>query len=131
MSKVKNSEEPSNSTLNAAQQTANSIVITGNDTAFRPAVQSDGRNTNQQISANTNKSGSTTKVQPTTSTVKENPKLSDEHMKAIKRYERKLKASERVDPEIIKSILAAGVVREYTKHEEKETPPKYISSKIN
>jgi hypothetical protein len=34
-------------------------------------------------------------------------------MRAISRYEKKLKAADRVDPSVIKSILAAGVVREY------------------
>ena len=45
-------------------------------------------------------------------------------MKAIRRFERKLNAADRVDPSVIKSILAAGVVREYEEcvEEIKEQP---------
>jgi len=70
----------------------------------------------------TSKSASTTKVQPTAPTGK--PKLSDENIRAIGRYERKLNEADRVDPAVIKSIIAAGVVREYEKvaSPEKEVP---------
>jgi hypothetical protein len=61
------------------------------------------------MSGATGKSSSTTKVQPTSP----GSKLSEENMRAISRYEQKLNDLDRVDPSVIKSILAAGVVREY------------------
>lgn len=67
----------------------------------------------------TGKSSSTTKVQPTSP----GGKLSEENMRAISRYEQKLNDLDRVDPSVIKSILAAGVVREYETSQKKQPEP--------
>ena len=105
MSKIKNTEELSVESPRSPGNATNSIVINGNVNDFRPAVQSGSRNTQAQITG----TASTTKVQP----VVNKDQLTEANMRAISRYERRLNDQDRVDPSVIKSILAAGVVREY------------------